>query len=144
MMSFKPKVAAAALGLTAVFAYVAPLKSEPVSSAVSADPAVIEAGAKSFAANCGECHSINKDGRTVMGPNLWGVMGRKLGAVKDFGYSDALFNSNLVWSPETMDKWIESPSTFVPDNMMPYIGMKDPKERAAVIAYIAKRSTEDD
>ena len=124
----------------------AAISGEPTAtqSAVSTDPQVIEAGRKSFDTNCGECHTIVKDGRPVMGPNLWGLMGKKLGSNHaEFTYSDALFNSTLTWTPENLDKWIESPPEFVPDNAMPFIGLKDPAERKAIVAYIAKASAQE-
>ncbi|WP_181008382.1 c-type cytochrome [Sphingomonas montanisoli] len=113
-------------------------------AASSIDPQMIEAGRKSFETNCGECHTIVKDGRPSMGPNLWGLMGKKLGSnSSEFTYSDALFNSTLTWTPENLDKWIKSPPEFVPDNAMPYIGMEDAAERKAIVAYIGKASAQE-
>lgn len=122
-----------------------PSEAAPASASAGAspDPAVLVAGQELFATNCAECHSIGKDGPIINGPNLWGVVGKKTGSGPDYPYSDALKNSTHIWSAETLDKWIESPSNFIPDNMMPFIGIKDPKERAALIAFIEKRSAEE-
>lgn len=101
---------------------------------------MVAQGQRSYVANCVECHSIEKDGPAMKAPNLWGVMGRKAGSAPDYPYSDALRNSPVVWSGETLDHWLASPSSFIPDNMMPFVGIKDPAERAALIAYLAAQS----
>ncbi|CAN5478360.1 c-type cytochrome [soil metagenome] len=124
----------------ASFAAVAEPSKAPVAAA---DPALIEAGTQTFITNCAECHSIGKDGADAVGPNLWGVIGRKAGSKADFAYSDALKASPVVWDAQTLDKWLESPANFIPDNMMPFIGIKDAGERAALIAFIMQRSSQE-
>lgn len=117
--------------------------AEPTSAPAAPDPALIAAGAKSFRANCAECHSISKDEAATVGPNLWGLMGKKAGHNPDFPYSDAMKNSPVIWTTETLDKWVTSPPALIPDNAMPFVGLKDMAERKALVAYIAKISSEE-
>jgi cytochrome c len=126
------------------------LQPKPVSHAADAprgdaapDPAMVAKGQGLFAANCAECHSIAKDGAAINAPNLWGLMGKKVGSKDDFPYSDALAQSQIVWSTAELDKWIESPPTFIPGNAMPFVGIKDPSERQSLIAFIIKRASEE-
>ncbi len=122
------------------------LAAEPAPAAAAAaasDPALVAAGAKIFRTNCSECHSIAKDEAAFTGPNLWGVIGKKAGHNTDFPYSDAVKNAPVVWTAETLDKWITSPPALIPDNAMPFIGLKDAAERKALVAYIAKASSEE-
>ncbi|MBA4353193.1 MAG: hypothetical protein C0409_00735 [Novosphingobium sp.] len=137
-------VAAAALAVTAAMLPSGLFAAAPHPDATApADPAVIAAGQALYAANCAECHSISKDGAVIYGPVLWGVVGKKAGTGSEYPYSDALKNSGHVWSAGTLDKWLEGPSDFIPDSAMPFIGIKNPEERAALIAFIEKRSVEE-
>lgn len=87
-------------------------------------------------AKCRVCHAIEKDVHRQEGPSLFGVLGAKAAEQPGFTYSSALKNSGLVWSEETMDKFLQKPTAVVPGNMMPFPGMPRAEERAAVIAYM--------
>ena len=39
---------------------------------------------------CAACHSIVKGGKNAIGPALYNVVGRKVGAIEDYKYSKAL------------------------------------------------------
>jgi cytochrome c len=98
----------------------------------AADPA---AGQAVFKSACGLCHSPQA-GRNLTGPSLFGVMGRKTGSEAGFKYSTANQNANITWSPETLDKYLESPRAVIPGTIMTYAGLKDPAKRADLIAYL--------
>ena len=98
----------------------------------AADPA---AGQTTFKSACGLCHSPQA-GRNLTGPSLFGVVGRKTGSEAGFKYSTANQNANITWSPDTLDKYLESPRTVVPGTIMTYAGLKDPAKRADLIAYL--------
>lgn len=91
-------------------------------------------GAKAFEA-CAACHTLQKDANEV-GPTLHGVVGRRAGEVDGFRYSPALKRSGLTWSEKTLDAFIADPQAVVPGNRMPYSGMPDAAERAALIRYL--------
>ena len=83
---------------------------------------------------CLACHALAYD-RT--GPRHCGLFGRKAGSVPGFAYSDAMKHSNIVWNAKTLDRFIEDPLKTVPGTAMGYAGVKDPQERADLIAYLA-------
>lgn len=58
--------------------------------------------------------------------------------MKGFGYSNAMERSGIVWSPETLDRFLENPLDAVPGTSMGYGGVKDRTERADLIAYLAR------
>ena len=77
-----------------------------------------------------------------MGPRHCGLFGRKAGSVPDYQYSPAMKKYGVAWNEETLDKFIENPLKTVPGTKMGYAGVKDPQERADLIAYL-KQATSD-
>jgi cytochrome c len=94
------------------------------------------AGEEVFKANCSVCHSV-KPGKNIIGPSLFGVVGRHSGKVPNFYYSDANRKSGLTWDVATLDRYLTSPDTVVPGTLMTFPGLKDPKLRAEVITYLS-------
>ena len=84
-------------------------------------------------ARCLGCHALTHD-RT--GPRHCGLFGRKAGSVADFSYSPAMQRSKIVWTSKTLDIFLKEPMRAVPGTIMGYDGVKDPAERAALIAYL--------
>jgi len=115
----------------------------PVLSALAALPAVAEGpidGEKVFNRTCALCHSIDP-GRNLVGPSLAGVVGRRAGQVQGYDYSDANRNSGLTWDVATLDVYLTSPRGLVPGTKMSFPGLKDPADRAAVIAFLMSHGT---
>jgi len=102
--------------------------------ATTGDP---DAGAKIYA-RCEACHALAYD-RT--GPRHCGLIGRKAGSVSGFDYSDAMKRSGIVWNAQTLDRFLGDPVKTVPGTTMGYAGVKDPKERADLIAFLQQQST---
>jgi len=90
------------------------------------------AGRELFATVCAECHSLD---RSKVGPPLAGVVGRAAGSVVGYPYSSALAHADLVWTPETLDHWLENPQALVPGALMPY-RLPDAIRRRDIIAYL--------
>ena len=90
-----------------------------------------------FNGHCRECHSFVKDDNRL-GPNLYGVVGRKAGTVTNFAYSELVKGSGITWDEPTLDKWITSPNTLIPGNNMGAIfgGVADPAERKKIISFL--------
>jgi len=86
---------------------------------------------------CAACHRLEA-GANEVGPSLHGVFSRKAGELSDFRYSPAMKRSGVVWTAETLDKYIADPQAFIPANRMPYAGMASANDRADLIAYLQK------
>ena len=90
---------------------------------------------------CSACHSFTKGGATLVGPNLYGIVGAKMFSTPDFNYSAAVkAKAGGTWTPQTLSDWLQSPMTFAPGTMMAYPGIKNDQTRADVIAYLNKNS----
>ncbi len=87
-------------------------------------------------AQCRTCHTVEKDGRDGIGPNLWGVVGKSAGQKAGFAYSPAMKSSGLTWDNATLDIYLKEPMKTVPGTKMAYAGLRNDAQRAEVIAYL--------
>ena len=92
-------------------------------------------GAKIFK-KCAACHSIAKGGGHKIGVNLWGVLERKAGSASDYNYSKGMLAYGKTWSIEEMDGFLIKPKDWVKGTKMSFAGLKNAKDRAAVILYM--------
>lgn len=86
---------------------------------------------------CAICHSTAKGAANRMGPNLFGVVGRKAGTYPGFVYSSALKRAGFVWTVPRLEAWLADPQKLVPGNNMPIAGIADPNQRSDLTAYLA-------
>lgn len=86
-------------------------------------------------AQCMACHAV-QEGRHNVGPSLYGIVGRESGTIPDFKYSDANQNSDVIWTEETLFTYLENPTAFIPGTIMAFAGLRNPQDRADVIAYL--------
>jgi cytochrome c len=87
---------------------------------------------------CGMCHQIGPDAKSLVGPPLTGVVGRKAASVPDFTYSPGLkklADSGLTWTDANLDKYLTDPKAMVPGSPMA-LALPDAADRADVIAYL--------
>tara|TARA_Y100000590_G_scaffold386383_1_gene459150 strand:- start:126 stop:656 length:531 start_codon:yes stop_codon:yes gene_type:complete len=89
---------------------------------------------------CAACHSISEGGANKIGPALWGVLGRKVGSLADYKYSKAMAAYEKSWSFEEMNGFLIKPKDWIKGTKMSFAGLKNPKERAAVILYMNKNT----
>ena len=110
--------------------------SEVVALLATADPKQGEADA----ALCKVCHTFDKGGAALVGPNLYDVIGRKIASVAGFNYTPALKAHEGEWTYETLDPWLKNPQAFAPGTMMAFPGIPDAKKRANVIAFLRSKN----
>ena len=92
-------------------------------------------GAKIFK-KCAACHSIAQGGSNKIGPALWGVFGRNAGSVSGYKYSKAMAAHGKPWTFEEMNGFLIKPKDWIKGTKMSFAGLKNEKERAAVILYM--------
>jgi cytochrome c len=88
------------------------------------------------AKKCAACHTFNKGGRPLVGPNLWGVVGRPKASEAGFNYSAALKSKGGNWTIDDLNHFINNPKGFVPGTNMTFAGVPRATERADIIAYL--------
>jgi cytochrome c len=86
---------------------------------------------------CAVCHTVDKGGSNGLGPNLFGVVGRKAAALPNYMYSGPMKNSGLTWSPDKLKAWIAGPSRLVPGTKMAFGGISNAHQVDDVVAYLA-------
>ena len=119
----------AAVRASAACAAVLILSAASTARSEAPDPQAGEA----IYSRCAACHALAYD-RT--GPRHCGLLGRRAGTVPGFDYSDAMKKSGIVWNEATLDRFLADPLRTVPGTAMGYAGIKDPKERIDLIAYL--------
>jgi cytochrome c len=87
---------------------------------------------------CQVCHTFEKGKPNGVGPNQFGLVGRKIASAEGFNYSDALKAKGGTWSFQALSDFLASPQKAVPGTRMAFAGLKKPEERAALIVYINK------
>jgi cytochrome c len=100
----------------------------------------IEQGAEVFK-KCASCHTIDKGGANRIGPNLYGIVGAPKATHPAYSYSSAMTQKGGAWTYDDLNLLLYSPRTFVPGTKMSFAGIKDDKERAALIAYLRQQTT---
>lgn len=88
---------------------------------------------------CAGCHTVHAGGINRYGPNLHGVFGRRAGSLAGYAYSDGMRAADIVWSEQTLDAFLRSPSASVPGTRM-YNAFPDPERRRLVIQYLQQNA----
>ena len=89
---------------------------------------------------CAACHSIVKGGKNNIGPALYNVVGRQVGAINDYKYSKAMSNYENVWSFEELNGYLIKPAKWIKGTKMAFAGLRKEKDRASVIKYLNQNS----
>ncbi len=89
---------------------------------------------------CSACHMIASDGKNMIGPNLWGVIGRQAGSVSDYKYSKAMIAYGKNWSFEEMNSYLIKPQAYIKGTKMAFAGLRKEKDRASVILFMNSKS----
>ncbi len=100
---------------------------------ISPPPGDVQRGAALYQERCTACHNIDSN---KTGPAHRGVMGRRVGSLPGYKYSDELARSRLRWTPQTLNTWLEDPEELVAGQRMGF-QVENAQERADLIAYLA-------
>ncbi|MEJ8475135.1 c-type cytochrome [Roseibium algae] len=97
------------------------------------------------AKKCAACHSFTPDGANKVGPGLWDLIDRKPGSHEGFAYSAAMTafgDTNPAWTFEELDGFLTKPKEHVPKTSMGFAGLRKPKDRANLLAYLREQATD--
>ena len=89
-----------------------------------------------YESRCIGCHALDAN---RVGPMHRGVYGRKAGAVAGFAYSEAVARSDIVWTDQTLDRWLTDPQALIPGQRM-NVRVNKAEDRADLIAYLKRES----
>lgn len=113
----------------------------PVAGGVPLDPLAVYAGdrgAEVFRA-CVACHALRPEDGVRAGPSLHGVMGRRIGTLPGYNYSQGFRDLDIVWTKETISKLFEiGPHAFTPGTKMPEQTVTRPEDRKALVDFIER------
>jgi cytochrome c len=85
---------------------------------------------------CAICHANTKGAPAKIGPDLFGIVGRKAGTMPNFSYSAAMKGSGITWTPEKLTAYVQHPQAVVPGNRMAFAGVTRPADAADLVAYL--------
>jgi cytochrome c len=89
---------------------------------------------------CAACHTVTQGGKNKSGPNLFGIIGKPVAATEGFKYSKALKEYGGEWTIERLDAFFTKPKAEVKGTRMSFGGLKKPKDRANLIAFLNANS----
>merc|ERR1712032_382732 len=97
-------------------------------------------GKRIFVKSCAECHTTQESNRKInLGPNLFGLFGRKTGQQRGYSYTENLKRKGITWSRDTLWVFLEDPSKYIPGTKMMFAGIRKQQERADLISYLRLR-----
>ena len=89
---------------------------------------------------CSACHMIVSNGKNMIGPNLWSIIGRQAASASDYKYSKAMTAYAKKWDFEEMNSYLIKPQAYIKGTKMAFAGLRKEKDRASVILYLNSKS----
>ncbi len=106
-------------GYEAVRAVTAQIDAERVSASA-------HAGQILFDTHCSSCHAVHTQ-ELVAAPHLYGVIGRRVGSLEGFPYSQAMTGRDEVWSEERLRRYLNNPDAEFAGSNMPRVKLTYPE-----------------
>ena len=104
--------------------------------AFAQDAAGDPAAGKTVFARCAICHKVAQGAPASVGPNLFGVVGRKAASLPGFEYSGPLKAAGITWTDDKLQEWVSGPAKMVPGTKMAFPGITSKGQQADVVAYL--------
>ncbi len=96
-------------------------------------------GAPALFGKCRLCHSLTPDDENKSGPTFWGLLGRRVGTLEDYPYSEALRRARVVWTEETLyELFAIGPDRYLPGTKMPVQRIEDRRAVRELVAWLAR------
>ncbi len=95
---------------------------------------VAASGAQLYGAHCSGCHSLSAE-EHGLGPHLVGVLGRRIGSVSGYLFSDALKSLDMAWTPTRLERFLANPKQFAPGTFKASLSIT-PAEARAIADFI--------
>ena len=89
---------------------------------------------------CSACHIAAKGGKNLIGPALYGVVGRQSASASDYAYSSAFQAYGKKWTFEELNAFLLKPQSYIKGTKMAFAGLSKDKDRASVILYLNSQS----
>ena len=99
--------------------------------------ASLEDGDKFVNKNCKACHDFSLPIKNKIGPSLAKIKNRKIAAVKDYKYSNALKSIDDSWSNKNLYLFLEKPKTWAEGTKMSYRGINSQSDLINVLKYLS-------
>lgn len=93
-------------------------------------------GERVYATQCKACHTLERGGASLSGPNLYGLFARRSGTLKGYGYSEAMRRFAVEWDDKTLAAYLRDPRADMPGTKMVFPGIKRQDQLADVIVYL--------
>ncbi len=113
-----------------------PRNAKDLSRFLASNPPDPADGRDLFKEQCTTCHALDAN---KYGPRLRGVFGRRAGTAAGYDYSPGLRSAGLTWSADNLNRWLASPTKFIPGVKMP-VSVPDPIARRDIVAYLRQES----
>jgi cytochrome c len=110
------------------------LAREPATASVPPPPNPLRG--KILFLRCASCHDVTANAAAKIGPNLRGVVGRRVASLEAYKYSPALKSQDFVWDPAHLDAWLTNPNAVAPGTAMAFAGLPEAADRQAIIRYL--------